>query len=77
MSDTAHSGASAKRGDIVRNLTTGAVGNVTGAKQDGRLIVATTHEARERAKREARAYGEAWERYNVEVLAEFQGVTKR
>lgn len=50
-------GSSAMRGDTVRNLTTGAIQQVTGATADGRLIVDT---------------GAKWERWNVEVLAEVE-----
>lgn len=62
-------GASARVGDAVRNLTTGAVGVVTGSRQWGGLIVATTDYARERSAREGRAYGETWERWNVQTIA--------
>jgi hypothetical protein len=48
------SGASAKRHDIIRNLTTGTVATVTGASQFGRLL--TTRGP--------------MERYAVEVVAE-------
>jgi hypothetical protein len=55
------SGASAKTGDIVRNLTTGQVGEVVGSSQFGRIIVQVNGGGREK-----------WERPFVEVIAEYQ-----
>jgi hypothetical protein len=52
-----HSGASAKRGDTVRNLTTGQVMQVIGTTNSGRLIVDS---------------GAKWERWSVEVLSDDQ-----
>lgn len=46
-------GSEAKRGDTVRNLTTGQILTVTGTTDTGRLIVDT---------------GAKWERWNVEVI---------
>jgi hypothetical protein len=55
------SGADAKRGDIVRNLTTGRVGTVTGSSQFGRIIVAVSGGGEQK-----------WERWDTEVLAQFE-----
>lgn len=54
------SGCDAKRGDIVRNLTTGYVGEVTDTMNSGRL----------RVKMPVTGAIESWERWNTEVLAE-------
>jgi hypothetical protein len=59
-------GADARRGDIVRNLTTGHTGIVTGSSQFGRLIVKIRTNGQTTVK---------WERWNVEVVAQFEGTT--
>lgn len=57
------SGADAKTGDTVRNLTTRHVGIVTGASQFGRLTVRVITAG-------ADTYGatERWERWDTEVV---------
>lgn len=60
-----HSGAEAKHGDIVRNLTTGEVATVTDCLQSGRVAVKLPYGG---------GYGR-WERVGIEVLASFEGVS--
>ena len=54
------SGASAKRGDCVRNLTTDETGTMTDPMQSGRIIVDDCQK---------------WERWNIEVVSDVPDVS--
>lgn len=56
------SGANAQRGDIVRNLTTGRIGEVTDAMNSGRILV----------KSPVTGGVEKWERWNCSIEPEYE-----
>lgn len=56
----ATSGANARHGDLVRNLSTGALAYVICGTQGGRVLVGSRPDSAGYAK---------WERYNIEITA--------
>lgn len=60
------SGSEAKRGDTVRNLTTGETRTMYCASNSGRIVVST----------DGCSPGEKWERWNVGVVERFDAFSK-
>lgn len=61
-------GASATRGDIVRNLTTGRVGRVLYGLQSGRLLIELSAKRAFTGDEHVVSEKQTWERWNAEVI---------